>query len=106
MKEAGDHEGPVEQSVRLYGTRVYGDAGVVTDADGFIRLDDLEMKPSTQAAVHEAWQDISSENLESRSDFQGYKDEFLRLFGFSVPGVDYEADVDPLVEIPNLVAVP
>ena len=29
--------------------------------------------------------------------------EFLNLFGFGVSGVDYEADVDPVVEIENLV---
>ncbi len=33
----------------------------------------------------------------------GYKQEFLRLFGFEVPGVDYDADVDPVVPIDNLV---
>ncbi|EGU40160.1 hypothetical protein, partial [Vibrio splendidus] len=27
-----------------------------------------------------------------------YKEEFLKLFGFGVEGVDYEADVNPAVE--------
>ena len=103
MKEAGDHEGPMEQAMRLYGTKVFGDAGTVLDESGFIRLDDLEMKPQTQAAVHEIWDRITSDNLNDLSDFAGYKTDFLRLFGFEVPGVDYEADVDPVVEIPNLV---
>jgi enoyl-[acyl-carrier protein] reductase/trans-2-enoyl-CoA reductase (NAD+) len=31
------------------------------------------------------------------TDYQLYKDEFLKLFGFGVAGVDYEADVDTLV---------
>jgi len=31
------------------------------------------------------------------TDFKGYQEEFLRLFGFGIPGVDYEADVDPVV---------
>ena len=29
--------------------------------------------------------------------------EFLRLFGFEIEGVDYEADVDPDVKISNLI---
>jgi len=32
------------------------------------------------------------------TDFDGYQDEFLKLFGFNVDGVDYEADIDPQVE--------
>ena len=104
MKEKGDHEGPMEQAMRLYGTRVYGAKGVVSDPRGFIRLDDLEMRPGTQAAVMRAWNLISTDTLPDLADFDGYRTEFLRLFGFEVPGVDYGADVDPMVEIPSLVS--
>ena len=104
MKEKGDHEGPMEQAMRLYGTRVYGAKGVVSDPRGFIRLDDLEMRPGTQAAVMRAWDLISTDTLPDLADFDGYRTEFLRLFGFEVPGVDYGADVDPMVEIPSLVS--
>lgn len=103
MKEKGDHEGPMEQAQRLYGTRVYGPGGIRADEDGFIRMDDLEMKPETQAAVRRAWESVFTETLRSATDFDGYRTEFLRLFGFEVPGVDYGADVDPMVEIPNLI---
>jgi enoyl-[acyl-carrier protein] reductase/trans-2-enoyl-CoA reductase (NAD+) len=37
------------------------------------------------------------------SDFEGYKREFLQLFGFEVEGVDYEADVNPAVAIDSMV---
>ena len=104
MKEKGDHEGPMEQAQRLYGSKVYGPGGIETDENGFIRMDDLEMKPETQAAVLRAWESVSSETLRSVADFDGYRTEFLRLFGFEVPGVDYGADVDPAVEIPNLLS--
>ena len=103
MKEKGDHEGPMEQAQRLYGTKVYGDAGIRADENRFIRLDDLEMKPETQAAVMRAWDSISTETLRTNSDFDGYRSAFLRLFGFEVPGVDYGADVDTMVEIPTLI---
>ena len=103
MKEKGDHEGPMEQAQRLYGTKVYGAGGIRADENRFIRLDDLEMKPETQAAVMRAWDSISTETLRTNSDFDGYRSAFLRLFGFDVPGVDYGADVDTMVEIPTLI---
>jgi enoyl-[acyl-carrier protein] reductase/trans-2-enoyl-CoA reductase (NAD+) len=41
---------------------------------------------------------VTTENLFQLTDYQGYKDEFLKLFGFGVAGIDYEADVDPVVD--------
>jgi enoyl-[acyl-carrier protein] reductase / trans-2-enoyl-CoA reductase (NAD+) len=38
------------------------------------------------------------------TDFAGYKRDFLRLFGFEIDGVDYNADVDPDVKIPGLIS--
>ena len=32
------------------------------------------------------------------TDYQAYKDEFLKLFGFGIPEADYESEVD--IEIP------
>ena len=37
------------------------------------------------------------------TDFTGYKTEFLRLFGFEIAGVDYDADVNPDVKIPGII---
>ena len=74
-----------------------------TDEEGRLRVDELEMDPEVQAAVASAWSNISTENLIETTDFRGYKQEFLKLFGFEVDGVDYEAEVNPEVEIGNLV---
>ena len=104
MKEKGDHEGPMEQAQRLFGAKVYGPGGIQTDGNRFIRLDDLEMKPETQAAVLKVWDSVSTANLREVSDFDGYRAAFLQLFGFEVSGVDYGAEVDPFVEIPGLIA--
>ena len=51
------------------------------------------------------WEQINTDNLKDLSDFEGYRAEFLRLFGFGVDGVDYEAEVDPVVAINHLVSV-
>ena len=61
------------------------------------------MRPEIQAKVAEAWANISTENLHQTTDFVGYKQEFLRLFGFDIEGVDYQADVNPEVAINNLI---
>jgi len=97
MKEAGTHEGPIEQVQRLFATQLYKDRVPETDEAGRIRLDNLEMLPEIQAEVDEKWAKISTESLHELTDFKGYQKEFLKLFGFGLPGVDYEADVDPFV---------
>jgi enoyl-[acyl-carrier protein] reductase/trans-2-enoyl-CoA reductase (NAD+) len=58
-----------------------------------------------QARVKALWDQVTNENLYELTDFRGYKTEFLRLFGFEVAGVDYAADVNPDVPIPDLVQV-
>ncbi len=60
------------------------------------------MRDDIQAAVKELWKEVTTENLESISDIQGYRTEFLKLFGFGLPGVDYAKEVDPVVEIESL----
>jgi enoyl-[acyl-carrier protein] reductase/trans-2-enoyl-CoA reductase (NAD+) len=102
MKQRGTHEGCIEQLYRLFTQCLYSDSPR-TDEEGRLRVDELEMDPKVQAAVAEAWSEISTENLISSTDFRGYKQDFLNLFGFDVDGVDYQADVDPQVEISNLV---
>ncbi len=99
MKEKGVHEGGIEQMQRLFATRLYTDDGVATGDDGLIRLDDWEMRDDVQMAVADLWPKVTSENLEDLTDFDGYRADFLKLFGFGLPGVDYEADVDPMVTL-------
>jgi enoyl-[acyl-carrier protein] reductase/trans-2-enoyl-CoA reductase (NAD+) len=101
MKEKGTHEGCIEQARRMFATRLYNTGETATDESGRIRMDDLEMEPDVQAAVDVVWPEISTDTLSEMSDFAGYQSEFLRLFGFGVDGVDYEADVDPVVDFPS-----
>jgi enoyl-[acyl-carrier protein] reductase/trans-2-enoyl-CoA reductase (NAD+) len=35
------------------------------------------------------------ENLATLTDIAGYQTEFLKLFGFGLPGVNYDAEVEP-----------
>ena len=102
MKARGEHEGCIEQVNRLFRDSLYGDrAG--PDGEGRLRADNLELNPDVQGEVEAIWAKIDSDNLTTLSDFDGYRREFLQLFGFEVEGVDYEADVNPEVAIPQLV---
>ena len=102
MKARGEHEGCIEQVNRLFRDSLYGTAAG-PDADGRLRADNLELNPEVQAEVAEIWEQINTDNLKTLSDFDGYRQEFLQLFGFEVDGVDYDADVNPEVPIAQVV---
>ena len=103
MRARGTHEGCIEQIQHLFRYGLYAEAPSYDEA-GRLRADALELDPQVQAEVADLWAQIESDNLATLSDFAGYKREFLQLFGFEVDGVDYDAEVDPVVEIANLVS--
>lgn len=100
MKEKGLHEGCMEQIHRLFTTQLFKADGSAptTDEARRLRLDDWELRDDVQQACTELWPKITTENLFQLTDYQDYKDEFLQLFGFGIDGVDYDAEVEPLVE--------
>jgi len=104
MKEKGLHEGCIEQVQRLFMTQLYNGSTPAPDEHGLLRVDDWEMREDVQRAVADLWPQVCTENLEAISDIKGYRSEFLKLFGFGIPEVDYEQDVDPEIGIPSLVA--
>lgn len=101
MKERGTHEGCIEQVDGLFRESLFGETPYMDD-EGRLRADRKELDPEVQAAVGELWEQINTDNLRDLSDFDGYRREFLQLFGFEVDGVDYDADVNPEVAIPQL----
>jgi enoyl-[acyl-carrier protein] reductase/trans-2-enoyl-CoA reductase (NAD+) len=102
MKADGSHEGCIEQVDGLFRNSLYGTAPTL-DAEGRLRADGLEMRPQIQDKVAALWPQVTSDNIDELTDFKSYKQEFLRLFGFEIAGVDYEADVEPVVPIKGLV---
>mgnify|MGYP002876154233 FL=1 len=96
MGELGTHEGCIEQTSRLFSDRLYGSKeGIELDDKGRIRLDDWEMEPEVQSRIVELWPQVCTENLRELTSFDKYQKDFLSLFGFGHPSVDYEAEVDP-----------
>jgi len=98
MKGEGSHEGCIEQLYRLYTEGLYAEKPRLDEANR-LRVDELELSAHIQEQVEKLWPLVTEENLTELTDFAGYQSEFLQLFGFNVAGVDYEADVSPLVEL-------
>lgn len=99
MKERGIHEDCIAQCDRLFRERLYKapiGSPVPVDADGRIRIDELEMGASVQAEVSSRLDRISADNLAEQADIAGVRLDFLRIHGFEVEGVDYTEEICPL----------
>ena len=94
MKERGVFESTLEHIARLFTTQLYRHGTRRLDEAGRIRLDEQELASEVQAEVARRWESASSENIEAISDLSAVREQFLKVFGFSVEGVDYEADQD------------
>lgn len=97
MKELNIHEGCIEQINRMFRSQLYKEGGADLDETARIRMDDWELRDDVQNQVKALWPQVTNENIFELTDYQGYKDDFLKLFGFGLDGVDYEADVDTLI---------
>lgn len=98
MKKRGIHEDWIQQMYRLFVEKLYAGDQIEVDEQHRIRVDDLEMREDVQQAIQENWEKLNEENIEELADIEGYRSDFLRLFGFGLEGVDYEADVE--IEVP------
>lgn len=97
MRNLGIHEVPIDQINRMFRTRL-NQANMTLDDKNRIRMDDWELRDDVQQACRDLWPKITTENLKELTDYQQYKDEFLSLFGFGFDNVDYNADVNPIVD--------
>ncbi len=102
MKSKGVHEGCIEQIQRLYSQRLFTGKNVPTDSNGRIRIDDWEMRDDIQAKVSDLWSKASTESMAEIGDLEGYKQDFLNLFGFGFKGVDYNADTNEMIEVSSI----
>ena len=100
MKKLGVHEDCTAQMLRMfrliYAEPAGGDLSKLPlDEDGRIRMDDWEMREDVQREVLELWEKVETSNVGETTDLPGYREDFFRLFGFGLPGIDYDADVEP-----------
>ena len=102
MKAEGIHEGCIEQIQRLYAERLYSNKEIPLDENGRIRIDDWEMRTDVQERVAQLWLEATTESLPEIGDLNGYKQDFLNLFGFGFEGVDYLADTNEMVSLKSI----
>ena len=101
MKHQDIHEGCIEQMYRLFHDKLCV-ATPDLDSKGMLRLDDLEMQETIQSEIEDIWNTINNENAEQYLDIDGYWEDFFQMFGFNIPDVNYEEDVDIEVKIPSI----
>lgn len=101
MKTKGIYEDCIAQICRLFAARLYAGGPIPVDEQGLVRVDDFELRADVQSEVNKRWEKLTNENLAQLADLDGYHQEFLRLFGFGLAGVDYNADVDHTQKLPS-----
>ncbi|MFJ6483720.1 MULTISPECIES: enoyl-[acyl-carrier-protein] reductase FabV [unclassified Streptomyces] len=83
---------PVRQLADLW-DQLTGAAPLALDDEGRVRLDTWELTDDVQAAVAERWETATTDTIASLADLDWFRAEVQRLYGFSVPGIDYTAAV-------------
>jgi len=102
MKADGTYEGCIEQIQGLFRENLFGESPRFDEAGRFSQ-NYLELEDKVQDRVQEIWDTVDTDTIDELTDYVGYHNEFLKLFGFGIDSVDYDADVSPLAEINNLV---
>ena len=102
MKADGTYEGCIEQIANLFAENIYSDTPRL-DEQGRFRQNYKELEDSVQQRVTDIWNTVATDTIDELTDYASYHQEFLKLFGFNVAGVDYDQDVTPEVVINNLV---
>ncbi|MEU8922392.1 enoyl-[acyl-carrier-protein] reductase FabV [Kitasatospora sp. NPDC048545] len=88
---------PIHQLAALW-DQFTGAAPLTPDDEGRIRLDTWELADDVQAAVAERWEAATTDTIAGLADLDWFRAHVRRLYGFSVPGVDYGAAVT--VDVP------
>lgn len=91
---------PVRQLAALW-DQLTGATAPVFDDEDRIRMDTWELAADVQAAVAERWEAATTDSIADLADLDWFHAEVQRLYGFSVPGVDYTVAVDTDVPWPS-----
>ena len=59
-------------------------------------MDDQELTEKVQEEVRRRWELVETDNLGEHGDLEGFREDFLKIFGFGFGSVDYDQEVDPL----------
>ena len=101
MKGDGTYQGCIEQIQDLFRENLFSDTPRLDEA-GRLSQNYKELEDSVQDRVQAIWDQVQTETIDELTDYNAYHQEFLKLFGFGVDDVDYDADISPLAEINHL----
>ncbi|MDW7547548.1 enoyl-ACP reductase FabV [Pseudoalteromonas peptidolytica] len=102
MKGDGTYEGTIEQIDGLFRENLYGQSPRF-DEGGHLFQNYKELEEGVQARVQTIWDTVDTDTIDELTDYVGYHNEFLKLFGFGLETVDYDADVEAAVAINHLI---
>jgi enoyl-[acyl-carrier protein] reductase/trans-2-enoyl-CoA reductase (NAD+) len=102
MKQDGTYEGVIEQITALFKENLFNDSPRL-DAGGHLFQNYKELEDDVQSRVQAVWDVVDTDTIDELTDYKGYHQEFLHLFGFDYDNVDYDADANPDVALNNLV---
>ena len=101
MKADGTYEGCIEQIQNLFIENIYGDTPRLDEQNRY-RQNYKELEESVQQRVTDIWNTVDTDTIDELTDYENYHQEFIKLFGFGIDSVDYDADVSPETPINHL----
>ena len=102
MKQDGTYEGVIQQITGLYKENLMSDSPRF-DEGGHLFQNYKELEDDVQARVQAIWDSVDTDTIDELTDYKGYHQEFLHLFGFDYDNVDYEAEVNPEQDLLGLI---
>lgn len=102
MKEDGTYEGVIQQISGLFKENLTSNSPRF-DEGGHLFQNYKELEDDVQERVQSIWDSVDTDSIDELTDYKGYHQEFLHLFGFDYDNVDYDQDVNPNVELKGLV---
>jgi enoyl-[acyl-carrier protein] reductase/trans-2-enoyl-CoA reductase (NAD+) len=91
---------PVAQLAELW-DQLTGVRALDADDEGRVRLDRWELDPAVQAAVAGRWTAATTGTIGELADLDWFHTEVRRLYGFAVPGVEYDTPVETDIPWPD-----
>lgn len=87
-------EDPLASMLRLFRDKLPPGGDPVVDAEGLVRLDELELDPAVQAELSARFFAPAPGDPFDLALYQSFMDEYARTRGFCIDGVDYAAEFD------------
>ncbi len=93
MQKHGTHETITNHIYRLFEEMIYGEDPIIDD-ENRIRIDHYEMDSTVQEETIELMNTLSDEEILALNGTKEFIDEFFKINGFRIDGIDYDQEVE------------